>query len=228
MPRRASWPRRWHWDDPAFAFELAVLHRGRCWSPRTSSRYSSGRDACAGSAIRIRAIATRCCCRDSMSPHALPRRSRSCVCHPGCASTPMKPIMITSGGTDRRILFVNAAFARLTGFDAQDWIGRSGDLLQAEGPLRMESLLWLDTDADGTEVHWIARMHRRDGTAVLRRSPRSIRIARRTDRRMGARVHQCAVIDRRHEPDGKAQALARPAQVRRAAAPLCNGPPVPA
>ena len=32
-----------------------------------------------------------------------------------------------------------------------------------EGPLRMESLLWLDTDADGREAHWIARLHRGDG-----------------------------------------------------------------
>jgi len=74
-------------------------------------------------------------------------------------------IMITSGGyPDRKILHVNSAFARLTGFEATEWIGRSGDLLLADGPLQMESLLWLDTEMDGREVHWIARLHRRDGT----------------------------------------------------------------
>lgn len=72
-------------------------------------------------------------------------------------------IMVTSA-KDRKILYVNAAFARLTGFSAEEWLGRSSDLLQAEGPLKMESLLWLDSENDGTETHWIARMHRRDGT----------------------------------------------------------------
>ena len=72
-------------------------------------------------------------------------------------------IMIATGGTDRRIVFVNPAFTRLTGYEAADWLGQSGDLLQAQGPLRMESLLWLDTEVDGSESHWIARLHRRDG-----------------------------------------------------------------
>jgi PAS domain S-box-containing protein len=74
-------------------------------------------------------------------------------------------LMITSGGYPcREILYVNAAFARLTGFTASEWIGRSGDLLLADGPLQMESLLWLEAAEDGREVHWIARLHRRDGT----------------------------------------------------------------
>lgn len=74
-------------------------------------------------------------------------------------------IMITSGGhPERRILHVNAAFSRLTGFEPSEWIGQSGDLLLADGPLKMESLLWLDAAEDGRELHWIARLHRRDGT----------------------------------------------------------------
>jgi PAS domain S-box-containing protein len=74
-------------------------------------------------------------------------------------------VMITSAGyPQREILHVNGAFARLTGFTASEWIGRSGDLLLADGPLQMDSLLWLDAEADGREVHWIARLHRRDGT----------------------------------------------------------------
>ena len=28
----------------------------------------------------------------------------------------------------------------------------------------MDSLLWLDAADDGRELHWIARLHRRDGT----------------------------------------------------------------
>src|SRR5882724_6881285 len=74
-------------------------------------------------------------------------------------------VVITEGDYfNRRILQVNAAFARLTGFQQGDLVGRQGDLLLAEGPLKMESLLWLDTEADGREVHWIARLHRRDGS----------------------------------------------------------------
>jgi len=73
-------------------------------------------------------------------------------------------MIASSGPADRKILYVNPAFARLTGFEASDWIGRSADLLLADGPLRMDSLLWLDADQDGREVHWIARLHRRDGT----------------------------------------------------------------
>jgi len=74
-------------------------------------------------------------------------------------------VMITTGGyPDRKILDVNAAFTRLTGFDATEWVGRSGDLLLADGPLQMEALLWLDTEIDGRETHWIARLQRRDGT----------------------------------------------------------------
>jgi PAS domain S-box-containing protein len=72
-------------------------------------------------------------------------------------------IMIATAGMGGRIAFVNQAFARLTGYDAREWIGRSADLLSAEGALRMESLLWLDTAADGTESHGIARVHRGDG-----------------------------------------------------------------
>lgn len=83
---------------------------------------------------------------------------------PGLRLDSHEAIMITAPSADRRILFVNPAFARLTGFEARDWIGRSGDLLLPDGPLRMESLLWLDTEADGTEAHWIARLHRRDGS----------------------------------------------------------------
>ena len=74
-------------------------------------------------------------------------------------------IMITSGSyPDRKILHVNTAFTRLTGFEAAEWLGRSGDLLLAEGPLQMAALLWLDTEMDGRETHWIARLQRRDGT----------------------------------------------------------------
>lgn len=74
-------------------------------------------------------------------------------------------VMICTGDySSRRILHVNAAFTRLTGFSSQEMLGRDGDLLLADGPLQMESLLWLDTEADGREVHWIARLHRRDGT----------------------------------------------------------------
>ena len=73
-------------------------------------------------------------------------------------------MIATPGDADRKILFVNPAFARLTGFAASEWIGRSADLLLADGPLQMESLLWLDAGDDGREVHWIARLHRRDGT----------------------------------------------------------------
>ena len=103
--------------------------------------------------------------RNPGSARAVDRsRLPSFACHPDCASIRSEAIMITSSFRERRIVFVNAAFARLTGFDAQDWIGRSGDLLQADGPLRMEALLWLDTDSGWPEVHWIARMHRRDGT----------------------------------------------------------------
>ena len=82
---------------------------------------------------------------------------------PGMRLDSHDAIMITTAGTDRRIVFVNPAFIRLTGYEAGDWVGQSGDLLQAEGPLRMESLLWLDTEVDGSEAHWIARLHRRDG-----------------------------------------------------------------
>lgn len=74
-------------------------------------------------------------------------------------------VMITSGSyPERKILYVNTAFARLTGFAASEWLGRSGDLLLADGLLRMESLVWLEAEADGREAHWIARLHRRDGT----------------------------------------------------------------
>jgi PAS domain S-box-containing protein len=84
---------------------------------------------------------------------------------PGLRLDTSDALMITSGGyANRQILYVNAAFERLTGFNSKEWLGRSGDLLLADGPLRMESLLWLDAAEDGTEVHWIARMHRRDGT----------------------------------------------------------------
>ena len=82
---------------------------------------------------------------------------------PGMRLDSPEAIMIATGGTDRRIMFVNPAFVRLTGFTAKDWVGQSADLLQAQGPLRMESLLWLDTEVDGTESHWIARLYRSDG-----------------------------------------------------------------
>lgn len=82
---------------------------------------------------------------------------------PGMRLDSHDAIMITTAGTDRRIVFVNPAFIRLTGYEAKDWVGQSGDLLQAGGPLRMESLLWLDMETDGSEAHWIARLHRRDG-----------------------------------------------------------------
>ncbi len=83
---------------------------------------------------------------------------------PGVRLDSHEGIMIAGAGPDRRIVFVNPAFARLTGFEAREWIGRSGDLLLADGPLRMESLLWLDTEEDGREAHWIARLHHRDGS----------------------------------------------------------------
>lgn len=83
---------------------------------------------------------------------------------PGLRLDSNEGILIADVGEDRRIVFVNPAFARLTGFDAGEWIGCSSDLLLADGPLRMESLLWLDTDENGREAHWIARMHRRDGS----------------------------------------------------------------
>jgi PAS domain S-box-containing protein len=82
---------------------------------------------------------------------------------PGTRLDSHEAIMITTACTARRIVFVNPAFTRLTGYEAKDWVGQSGDLLQSEGALRMESLLWLDTETDGSEAHWIARLHRRDG-----------------------------------------------------------------
>jgi PAS domain S-box-containing protein len=82
---------------------------------------------------------------------------------PGTRLDSTEAVVITTDDASRRILHVNPAFVRMTGFSASDWIGRSGDLLVADGPLRMESLLWLDTEPDGREAHWIARLHRRDG-----------------------------------------------------------------
>jgi len=82
---------------------------------------------------------------------------------PGMRLDSPDAIMIATGGTDRRIVFVNPAFVRLTGYAAKDWMGQSADLLQAQGPLRMEALLWLDAEVDGSESHWIARLHRSDG-----------------------------------------------------------------
>jgi PAS domain S-box-containing protein len=82
---------------------------------------------------------------------------------PGIRLDSHEAIMIATRGTDRHIVFVNPAFVRLTGYAGKDWVGQSADLLQAQGPLRMEALLWLDTDVDGTESHWIARLHRSDG-----------------------------------------------------------------
>lgn len=124
-------------------------------------------------------------------------------------------IVITNGAADRSIVFVNAAFARLTGFDEQYWLGRAGDLLQAEGPLRMDTLLWLDTEADGSEVHWIARMQRRDGTPFCAEAHLH-RIAATT----GGTGHVVLVM---------ADVTSRMGAGKiRAAAPLCNGQPVPA
>lgn len=134
---------------------------------------------------------------------------------PGLRLDAQEAIAIASSSAQRGIVFVNAAFARLTGFDAQFWIGRPGDLLQAEGPLRMESLLWLDTAADGSEVHWIARMHRRDGTPFCAE----------------AHLHRIAA-----GKEGNGHVVLVVADVTnrvadrksRAAAPPCNGQPVPA
>jgi PAS domain S-box-containing protein len=82
---------------------------------------------------------------------------------PGTRLDSTEAIVITADDAARRILHVNPAFVRMTGFSANEWIGRSGDLLLADGPLRMDSLMWLDTEPDGREAHWIARLHRRDG-----------------------------------------------------------------
>jgi PAS domain S-box-containing protein len=84
---------------------------------------------------------------------------------PGLRLDSNDAVVITSGGYPQRdILYVNAAFERLTGFKSNEWIGRSGDLLLADGPLKMDSLVWLDAGEDGREAHWIARLRRRDGT----------------------------------------------------------------
>lgn len=134
---------------------------------------------------------------------------------PGVRLDSQDAIVITSGSADRLILFVNAAFARLTGFDAQYWIGRAGDLLQAEGPLRMESLLWLDTEADGSEAHWIARMHRRDGAPFCAEAH-----VHRLAASKGGSGHTILVI---------ADVTSRMANGKsRTATPPCNGQPVPA
>lgn len=123
-------------------------------------------------------------------------------------------IVIVSSTPDRSIVFVNAAFARLTGFDEQFWTGRPGDLLQAEGPLRMDALLWLDTEADGFEIHWIARMHRRDGTPFCAEAH-----LHRIANKLGAGHVVLVIADVTSRlASGKSRAAAQP----------CNGQPVPA
>jgi PAS domain-containing protein len=68
---------------------------------------------------------------------------------PGLRLDSNEAIMIASAGADRRVVFVNPAFARLTGHEAKDWVGRSGDLLSAEGLLCAEAHLHLCATRNG-------------------------------------------------------------------------------
>ena len=134
---------------------------------------------------------------------------------PGLRLDAQEAIVIASSSAQRGIVFVNAAFARLTGFDAQFWIGRPGDLLQAEGPLRMESLLWLDTAADGPRFT----------------GSRACTVVTATPFCAEAHLHRIAA-----GKEGNGHVVLVVADVTnrvadrksRAAAPPCNGQPVPA
>lgn len=77
---------------------------------------------------------------------------------------PHDAVLITRGAPDRRIIYVNRAFCRLTGFAIEDLIGENGDLLLTEGALRTDEPQWMHTAANGRDVQWVARLRRRDGS----------------------------------------------------------------
>lgn len=83
---------------------------------------------------------------------------------PAAKWNPRDAVIITRGGDpDRRIIYVNRAFCALTAYTADEVIGEDGDLLLSDGSLQMHSPKWLHTDSNGHDVHWIAKLRRKDG-----------------------------------------------------------------